>query len=167
MGTPNGLTPSQINGLRSSGFTTMVLFTMSVQPNGDFTYGGYTLCSGGSYVGPSNYASLLNQCKALPSGIYRIEIGISGAGDPTFQNIKNIINAQGNNTSNILYRNLAALRGNLPIDAINYDDESVYDAPSATTFGGMAWLSRDESHFMPVYKPRLLAGSQEWSRKLL
>jgi hypothetical protein len=138
MGTPNGLTTSQINGLRSSGFTNMVIFTMTVQSNGDFTYGGFTLCRDGNYVGPSNYGSLLNQCKTLPSSIYQIEMAIGGANDPSFQNIKNIINAQGNNTGNILYRNLSALHGNLPIDAVNFDDESVYDVSSAVTFGGMA-----------------------------
>ena len=138
MGTPNGLTSSQINGLRSSGFTNMVIFTMSVGSNGDFTYGGFTVCSGGNYVGPSNWAGLLNQCKALPSSVYQIEMGIGGAGDPSWTNIKNIMNAQGNNTSNILYRNLAALHGNLPIDAIDVDDESTYDISTASSFCGMA-----------------------------
>ena len=52
MGTVSGLTPSQINGLRSSGFTTMAIFTMTVQTNGDFTFGGSTLCSGGSLYRP-------------------------------------------------------------------------------------------------------------------
>lgn len=136
--TPTGLTTTQINGFRLSGFQTMILFNITVQANGDFTYAGYTLCSNGSYVGPGNYASLLNQCKAAPSSINRIEACIGGWGDPSFTNIKNIIAAQGNNTGNVIYRNLGALHGNLPIDAIDYDDESTYDSGSAITFGGMA-----------------------------
>jgi hypothetical protein len=63
---------------------------------------------------------------------------IGGWGDPSFANIKNIIAAQGNNTGNVIYRNLSALHGNLPIDAIDYDDESTYDSASAITFGQMA-----------------------------
>jgi hypothetical protein len=138
MGTPSGLTTDQINGMRLSGFNTLIVFTMTVQANGDFTYGGYTLCSGGNYVGPSNYASLLNQCKTSPSSVNRIEMCIGGWGDPSFANIKNIIAAQGNNTGNVIYRNLSALHGSLPIDAIDYDDESTYDSASAITFGQMA-----------------------------
>jgi len=32
----------------------MIIFTMGVATNGDFTYGG-TICSNGVYVGPSNW----------------------------------------------------------------------------------------------------------------
>src|SRR3984957_21063376 len=59
MGSASGLTTSQINGFRASGFTTMVLFTMSVATNGDFSYGGQTICTNGVYDGPSNWGSLL------------------------------------------------------------------------------------------------------------
>jgi hypothetical protein len=138
MATPAGLTTSQINGYRASGMNTMVIFTMDIQANGDFTYAGLTLCSGGSYVGPANYASLLNQCKAAPSSVTRIEMCTGGWGAPSFPNIKSLIASQGNNTGNILYRNLAALHANLPINAIDFDDETTYDSASAVAFGGMA-----------------------------
>ncbi len=142
MGTVSGLTTAQINGLRASGFTTMILFTMSVQANGDFFYDGQTLCSGGNYVGPSNFGSLLNQCKAMPSNVYRIEMCIGGWGDQSWTNIKNIVAAQGVNSSNILARNLSALRANLPIDAICNDDESAYHVSSAVAFGQFtAWTT--------------------------
>src|ERR1039457_7074343 len=73
MGSANGLTASQISGLRVSGMTTMVIFNMGVAANGDFTYGG-TICSNGVYIGPSNWGSLLNQCRTQPSSITRIEV---------------------------------------------------------------------------------------------
>lgn len=47
LGSASGLTTSQINGLSASGFTTMVLFAMSVSTNGNFTYDGQTICSNG------------------------------------------------------------------------------------------------------------------------
>src|SRR5581483_437870 len=50
MGYPNGLTTAEINGYRASGMTTMVLFSMSVSANGDFTYGGSPIVQNGSYV---------------------------------------------------------------------------------------------------------------------
>lgn len=138
MGSANGLTSSQINGLRASSFTTMILFTMTVQSNGDFTYGdGSTVCSGGSYVGPSNWASLLDQCRVAPTSIVRIEMCVGGASDPSFANIKNRILADGTGSGTILYRNLQALKNALGIDAIDYDDESTYDSVSSVNFGQM------------------------------
>jgi hypothetical protein len=138
MGSAGGLTASQINGLRASGMTTIVLFTMSVQTNGDFTFGdGSTVCSGGSYVGPSNWASLLNQCRVAPTGINRIEMCIAQWGDPSFGNIKNRIASDGTGSGTVLYRNLQALKNALGIDAIDYDDETVYDSGSAISFGQM------------------------------
>src|SRR6478736_2639661 len=129
MGSASGLTTSQINGLRASGFTTMILFTMTVQANGDFTYNeGVLICSNGVYVGPSNWGPLLNQCRTAPTTINRIEMSIAGWGDPSWTNIKNLIAANGTNTSTVLYRNLAALKAALGIDAICNDDESAYDS---------------------------------------
>ena len=138
MGSASGLTASQIAGLRASGFTTMVLFTMSVQTNGDFTFSdGSTVCSGGVYLGPTNWASLLSQCRVAPTGVKRIEMCIAQWGDTSFANIKNRIAADGTGSGTVLYKNLQALKGALGIDAIDYDDETVYDAGSAISFGQM------------------------------
>src|SRR5690242_1094036 len=138
MGSAGGLTTSQINGLRASGFTTMILFTMSVSTNGDFTYnGGVTICSNGVYVGPSNWGSLLTQCRTAPTTINRIEMCIGGWGDVSWTNIKNLIAANGTNTTTVLYQNLVALKNALGIDAIDSDDESAYDSASAIKFGRM------------------------------
>jgi hypothetical protein len=138
MATDAGLTTSQITGWQASGFKIMVLFSMSIDTNGNFWYSGQEICSGGSYIGPSNWGTLLNQCLGGQGGMYRIEMCIGGWGDQSFLNIKNLIAAQGNNTNNILYQNLAALHAALPITAINYDDEYEYDTGSAVTFGIMA-----------------------------
>jgi len=136
MGSAANLTTTAINGYRASGLTTMVLFTMTVQADGTFTYSdGVTVCSNGVYTGPASWGSLLNQCKAAPSGITRIEMSIGGWGDPSFGNIKARILADGTNSTTILYRNLQALKNALPIDAICYDDESTYDSSSAIQFG--------------------------------
>ena len=138
MGSASGLTASQITGLRTAGFTTMVLFTMSVQTNGDFTFSdGSTICSGGVYLGSTNWASLLNQCRVAPTGINRIEMCIAQWGDTSFGNIKNRIAADGAGAGTVLSKNLQALKSALGIDAIDYDDETVYDSASAISFGQM------------------------------
>jgi hypothetical protein len=138
MGSASGLSSSQINGLKASGFTTMVLFTMTVQSNGNFSYGdGSLVCSNGSYVGPFNWATLLGQCRTAPSSILRIEMCVGGANDPSFGNIRDRIAADGSGSGTVLYRNLQALKTGLGIDAIDYDDEHVYDSSSAISFGQM------------------------------
>jgi hypothetical protein len=137
MGYPNGLTTAEINGYRASGMTTMVLFSMSVSANGDFTYGGSPIVQNGSYVGPSNWPSLLSQCRTSPSSIGRIEMCIGGWGDTSFTNIKNRIASDGTGSGTVLYRNLQALKSGLGIDAIDYDDEQTYDSGSAVSFGNM------------------------------
>lgn len=154
MGSASGLTTAQINGLRASGFTTMILFTMTVQTNGDFTYNeGVMVCSNGVYVGPSNWGSLLNQCRVAPTSINRIEMSIAGWGDPSWTNIKNLIAANGTNTSTALYRNLAALKAALGIDAICNDDESAYDSTSTIQFGKMCASVGLKSTLCPYTNP--------------
>ena len=137
MGYVDGLTTAEINGYRASGMTTMILFTMSVSANGDFTYGGNPICSNGSYVGPSNWPSLLSQCKTAPSSIGRIEMCIGQWGDASFGNIKNRIAADGTGSGTVLYRNLQALKNVLGINAIDFDDELTYDSGSAVSFGNI------------------------------
>lgn len=154
MGSASGLTTSQINGLRASGFTTMILFTMTVQSNGDFTYNeGVMICSNGVYVGPSNWGTLLNQCRVAPTTINRIEMSIAGWGDPSWTNIKNRIAADGTNTSTVLYRNLAALKAALGINAICNDDESAYDSASTIQFGKMCASVGLKSTLCPYTNP--------------
>lgn len=154
MGSASGLTTAQINGLRASGFTTMILFTMTVQTNGDFTYNeGVLICSNGVYVGPSNWGTLLNQCRVTPTTINRIEMSIAGWGDPSWTNIKNLIAANSTNSSTVLYRNLAALKAALGIDAICNDDESAYDSVSTIQFGKMCAAVGLKSTLCPYTNP--------------
>ena len=152
MGGASGLTASQISGLRASGMTTMVIFNMGVATIGDFTYGG-PICSNGVYVGPSNWGSLLSQCRAQPSSITRIEICIGGWTDPSWTNIKNLVAANGTNSSTVLYQNLLALKNALGIDAIDNDDEAAYDSASTIKFGQMCSSVGLKSTLCPYTNP--------------
>src|ERR1017187_966489 len=152
MGGASGLTASQISGLRASGMTTMVIFNMGVATIGDFTYGG-PICSNGVYVGPSNWGLLLSQCRTQPSSITRIEICIGGWTDPSWTNIKNLIAANGTNSSTVLYQNLLALKNALGIDAIDNDDEAAYDSASTIKFGLMCASVGLKSTLCPYTNP--------------
>ena len=149
MGSATGLTAAQISGLRASGMNTMVIFNMGVAANGDFTYGG-TICSNGVYVGPSNWGSLLNQCRTQPSSITRIEMCIGGWTDPSWTNIKNLVTA---NNTNVLYQNLLALKNALGLDAIDNDDEAAYDSASTIKFGQMCASVGMKSTLCPYTNP--------------
>ena len=137
-----GLTSSQISGLQAAGFNTLVLFSITITADGSFYYGGgggpnILLCTNGAYVGPSNWGSLLSQCKASPSSINRIEMCIGGWLDQSFLNVKNLIAANGTNSNTVLYQNLSALKTALGLDAMDYDEEYEYDSTSAVKFGKM------------------------------
>jgi hypothetical protein len=59
-------------------------------------------------------------------------------GSSTFANIKSLIASQGTGSSSILYKNFQALKTAFPtLDAIGFDDETTYDASSATAFAVM------------------------------
>lgn len=141
MGTVAALTPAEINGVRASGFGTIVIFNLRVDGSGNLLYGASanypTACSNGQYVGDPAWPGLWAQCKAAPSSVNRIEMCIGGWLDQSFQNIKNRIAADGTGSGTVLYRNLQALRNTLGIDAICFDDESTYDTNSAIQFGQM------------------------------
>jgi Concanavalin A-like lectin/glucanases superfamily/Fibronectin type III domain len=47
------------------------------------------------------------------------------------------MNNYGTNTDSILYRNFLALKNATHADAVDYDDETLYDAPTAVKFGRM------------------------------
>jgi hypothetical protein len=129
---------SAVNGLTSSGWNGLILFATSVQSNGDITYSGNTLVSGGNYVGNANWGANVYALKTPPTTVYRYEVCIGGWGDASFTNIKNLIASQGTGSGSILYKNFQALKNAVPgIDAINYDDEEAYDVNSATSFGQM------------------------------
>jgi len=136
MGTVAGLTTAEINGVRASGFSTVVIFTMGVDANGNFNYDG-NICSNGVYVGNPAWSNLLAQCKAAPSSVTRIEMCIGGWTDPSFGNIRTRIAADGTNTTTVLYRNLQALKSALPIDAIDFDTENTYVSGPDSQFGLM------------------------------
>jgi hypothetical protein len=124
-------------GIRASGMSSLFLFAMSVNPNGDFYYGGHVLCQNGAYTGDAGWRSRIDGCRTLPTGVNRIEMAIGGWGSPTFHNIKDRIAADGTGTNTVLYRNLSALKNALGINAIQFDDETTYDVGSASAFGNM------------------------------
>ena len=128
-----------MDDLRASGFTTVILFGVHVQTNGDLHYNNDPIISDGTYVGDPGWPARLATLKQAPTSITRIEASVGGWGTGDFQNIRNLIAAQGTGPDSVLYRNFQVLKQVTGADAIDFDDESTYDLESSTQFGNMLW----------------------------
>ena len=62
-------------------------------------------------------------------------VGSSNVGD--WEDIAALVDSQGTGPDSILYRDFAALKAAVPVDAIDFDDENSYDAPSTIKFAVM------------------------------
>ena len=126
-----------MNILRQSGFTTVMLWTIHVNSNGDLVYNDHLVVSNGTFVGKSSWPSELATLKQAPTSVKRLEISVGSWGVKDFENIKNLVASQGTGSSSILYKNFAALKSALGVDAISFDNEDLYDVSSSVSFGNM------------------------------
>lgn len=123
--------------LKSSGFNTVIIWSIHVNANGDLVLNDSLVCSGGSYVGDSAWATQWASLKTAPTTVKRIEVSVGAWGCSDFENIRDLISAQGTGSSTVLYRNFAALKAATGADAVDFDDESCYDVSSMVNFGKM------------------------------
>jgi Concanavalin A-like lectin/glucanases superfamily/Secretion system C-terminal sorting domain len=135
-------TDFSIDELKNSGFTTAIVWTIHINDVGNLNFNGeFLICQDGKYVGDQKYKEFpknMALLKTAPTSINRLEIGLSGWGSSTFDNIKNLIATEGTGENSVLYRNFKALKEMIPaFDAVNFDDESTYDEPSSTQFAIM------------------------------
>src|SRR5437868_495166 len=104
--------------MRNSNMNNMFLFTGEIDPDGTIIFNvnntRNVICRNGVYVGNSVWDQQLQGC--LGGSMQRIEYCLAQAGSPTFNNIRNRINADGTGSNTILFRNFQALKGRLPID---------------------------------------------------
>ncbi len=131
-----------ISELKNSGFTTVIVWTIHIESNGDLGFNGeFPLVQNGVYVGNNYYPDFPSDIANLKSGsttVNRVEFGLSGAGSGTFDAVRNFYNSEGFGPGTTLYQNFQALKNAIPaIDAINNDDESTYHVASAVAFTKM------------------------------
>ncbi len=129
---------ARMNQLRSSGFTTVMLWTIHVnENNGNLIYNDVLIVSNGVYVGNPAWPGQLATLKQQPTSVNRIEVSVGSWGVPDFERIKILMDNYGTNTDSILYRNFQALKVATGADAIDFDDESQYDVNTMVKFGRM------------------------------
>ncbi|WP_099098836.1 T9SS type A sorting domain-containing protein [Tenacibaculum agarivorans] len=133
---------NSIQELKSSGFTTVIIWTIHIEQNGDLGFNGeFPLVQNGVYVGNNTHPDFpdrVRQLKEAPTSITRVEFGLSAAGSGTFDAVKRFYETEGVGPQSTLYKNFLVLKNAIPgIDAFNNDDEVTYDAPSAIAFTKM------------------------------
>ncbi|TLD16994.1 uncharacterized protein PgNI_00128 [Pyricularia grisea] len=133
----NNVLKSNTTALTQSGFNSAIMFGVGVKANGDIMYysnvagsSDVLIASGGKYVGGDDLQTKVRSLKGTGSKITRVEICMNS------NNIKDLMNS-GSGSSTTIYKNFDALKTAWNLDAVNNDDESIYDVDSTVTFGRM------------------------------
>jgi hypothetical protein len=122
------------NAIGAATYSTVILWAAHVDSAGDIGINGTKVATGGQFSAEAlDWANLIT---GLPSTVERIELCIGGD-STSFKNIQKLIDDYGPTETNPLYGNLQVLQQTLGLDAINYDDEKVYDLSSSTKLAQM------------------------------
>ena len=116
------------------------MWSVEVNAAGDLNFNGeFPLTSGGVYVGNQTHADFPGNMAQLKQGTVKrvtFSIGSSNVGD--WQDITALVKAQGTGPNSILYKDFAALKAAIPaLDALDFDDENSFDAPTTVAFAVM------------------------------
>ncbi|KAF2659096.1 hypothetical protein K491DRAFT_591779 [Lophiostoma macrostomum CBS 122681] len=130
---------SNTTGIRTSGFNSVIMFGVGIIENGDIMYYSNTpgssdvkIASGGAYVGGDALAEKIRSFKSgNDTGITRIEVSMNA------QHVKQLMANPGGGADTPLFRNFKALQIAWSLDAVNNDDESLYDVASTVAFAKM------------------------------
>src|SRR5271166_673262 len=141
---------ANITEIENSGFSEAIVWSVEVSTTGDLNFNGeFPLTSGGVYVGNEYYPDFAGDMATLKLGTVKrvtFSVGSSNYGD--WENITNLINAQGTGPGSILYQDFSALKAAIPaLDAVDFDDENSFNSPTTISFGVM--LGQLGYHVMP------------------
>ena len=131
---------NNITELENSGFTEVIVWSVEVSSTGDLNFNGqFPLTSNGVYVGAQTYPDFAANMAQLKQGtVKRITFSIGSSNYGDWEDIKALVDSQGTGPSSILYKDFQALKTGIPaLDAIDFDDENSFDAPSTIAFGVM------------------------------
>ncbi|KAI1654302.1 hypothetical protein F4813DRAFT_212023 [Daldinia decipiens] len=129
---------SNTTSLKTSGFNSVIIFGVGILENGDIMYYSNTpgsndtlIASDGGYVGGTALSDKVRSFKTGDTGINRIEISMNS------QHVRELTSSPGTGAETRLYRNFKALKTAWSLDAVNNDDESLYDVTSTVAFAKM------------------------------
>ena len=116
------------------------MWSVEVNSIGDLNFNGeFPLTSNGVYIGGQTYPDFAASMAQLKQGTVKrvtFSIGSSNYGD--WEDITALVQSQGTGTNSILYKDFQALKAAIPaLDAIDFDDENSFNAPTTIAFGVM------------------------------
>ncbi len=131
---------ASITEIETSGFTEAIVWSVEVNSTGDLNFNGeFPLTSNGVYIGGQSYPNFAASMAQLKQGTVKrvtFSIGSSNVGD--WQHITALVQSQGVGPNSILYKDFQALKAAIPaLDAIDFDDENSFNAPTTIAFGVM------------------------------
>jgi hypothetical protein len=143
--------PKNIAEIEHSGFSEAIVWSVEVNTVGDLNFNGeFPLTSGGVYVGDKTYPNFAADMATLKKAglVKRVTFSIGSSNYGDWEDITNLVNAQGVGPKSILYKDFAALKKAIPaLDALDFDDENSYNAPTTVKFGVM--VGKLGYHVMP------------------
>lgn len=130
---------SDTESLKTSGFNSLIMFGVGIIDNGDIMYYSNTpgskdvlVASNGTYVGGAALADKVLSFKAgNNTNVSRVEVSMNS------QHVQDLMRSPGPGSTTRLYRNFQALKTAWNLDAVNNDDESIYDVDSTVKFAKM------------------------------
>ena len=131
---------NNITEIENSGFTEAIVWSVEVNSAGDLNFNGeFPLTSNGAYIGDQTYPDFPSNMAQLKQGTVKrvtFSIGSSNYGD--WEDITALVKSQGTGPTSILYKDFQALKAAIPaLDAIDFDDENSFNAPTTIAFGVM------------------------------
>lgn len=131
---------NNITELENSGFTEVIVWSVEVNSTGDLNFNGeFPLTSNGVYIGDQTHPDFAaNMAKLKQGTVKRITFSVGSSNFGDWENIKALVNSQGTGPDSILYKDFQALKTAIPaLDAVDFDDENSFDAPTTVSFGVM------------------------------
>lgn len=148
--TNNPSIQKNINDLRASNFTKVLLYCIHVYPNGNLNFHDPLLVVDGKYVGDAQWPNYLTQLKAEGSSVNQI-IMMVGAFNDDFHAIQTLIQAQGTGPDSDLYKNFAVLKETFPqVDGLDFNDKDLFDNDILEQFALMLGQIGFKLSFSPI-----------------
>ena len=124
--------------IATAGYTTVVIWAAHIDKSGNIKINDSAVITNGSFQSAAqDWATQVAALKtATGTSITRLELSIGGD-QTSFANIKSLISQYGTGPNNPLYKGLSILQSKLGLDAVNYDDENVYDLSSSEALAAM------------------------------
>jgi hypothetical protein len=128
-----------ITELKKSGFNELIVWSVEVNSTGDLNLNGeFPLTSAGAYIGNKTYPHFPKDLATIKAGtVTRVTFSIGSSNYGDWEDIESLVDSQGTGPDSILYKDFAALKAALPVDAIDFDDENGYDSASTIKFAVM------------------------------